>query len=79
MITTRQAETYINRIVRFVDEQAVIEAQQNDTKYPKLYWGRIRDILTITVFNQEIPYVKIEPMWTTKPTLIPMSHVWLIP
>ena len=74
-------ETWTSRIgsyIKFVDEEAIIEAQADGTKYPKLYHGTLRDILPISIYGSETLYAKIEPRWTTKPKFVPVSQVRLV-
>ena len=44
--------------VKFIDEQAVLEAHQQGTSFPMLYYGRLID-----VFHYQIPF-KVYPIRT---------------
>ena len=68
----------IGKPVKFVDEQAVIEAYQKGTAYPMLYHGILREVLYVRVVGQKTLYARIEPRWTTEPKFVPISQVRLV-
>ena len=49
--------------VKFIDEQAVLEAHQQGTCFPMLYYGRLIDVFLIRFHSQCIPYAQIKPFW----------------
>ena len=64
--------------VKFIDEQAVIEARQQGTSFPMLYYGRLIDVFIIRLNSKCIPYAQIKPFWdapdNTTPTLDDEEH-----
>ena len=61
---------HIGDYVRFIDEQAVIEAHHKGTKYPIMYHGRIQDVIVVSLKQTESVHLVIKPMWTDTPTFI---------
>ena len=68
----------IGDYVKFVDEQAVIEAIGNGTQYPLLYHGTLDDVFIIKISQDEILYARIKPMWSDDMQYIPISNVRII-
>ena len=65
----------IGEYVKFVDEQAVIEAHIKGTQFPMLYPGKLVDVLPIRIYQDEVIHAKIIPLWTNEPKFIPVSNV----
>ena len=63
--------------VKFIDEQAVIEARQQGTSFPMLYYGRLIDVFIIRLNSKCIPYAQIKPFWDAPDKFIPLSNVLL--
>ena len=61
--------------MKFVDEQAVFEAFNSGTKYPLLYHGKLDDVFIIKIYQDEILYARIKPMWSDDMQYIPISNV----
>ena len=77
----RSLEAWQKRIgqpVKFVDEEAVIEAYQKGTKYPMLYHGTLKEVLSIGIITRYTLYAKIEPRWTDEPKFVPISQVRIV-
>ena len=68
----------IGDYVKFVDEQAVIEAFNAGTEYPLLYHGKLDDVLTIKIYQDEVLYARIKPMWSDDMQYIPICNVRLV-
>ena len=71
-------ERRIGKPVKFVDEEAVIEAYAEGTEYPRLYHGTLRAVLYIRIIGRHTLYAKIEPRWTETPKFVPVSQVRLV-
>ena len=65
----------IGDYVKFVDEEAVIEAVTDGTQYPMLYIGKLDDAFVIKFYQDEILYAAIKPMWDEPIKYIPCSNV----
>ena len=63
--------------VKFIDEQAVLEAHQQVTCFPMLYYGRLIDVFLIRFHSKCIPYAQIKPFWDAPDKFIPLSNVLL--
>ena len=61
--------------VKFIDEQAVLEAHQQGTCFPIVYYGRLIDV--IRLYSKCIPYAQIKPFWDAPDKFIPLSNVLL--
>ena len=61
--------------VKFVDEQAVFEAFIARTEYPILYHGTLDDVFVIKIYQDEILYARIKPMWSDDIQYIPTASV----
>ena len=59
--------------VKFIDEQAVLEAHQQGTCFPMLYYGRLIDVFLIRFHSKHIPYAQIKPFWDAPDKFIPLS------
>ena len=71
-------EKWKNRIgdyVKFIDEQAVFEAFSAGTEYPLLYVGKLQDVFVIKIYQDEILYARIKPMWSDEIQCIPTTNV----
>ena len=68
----------IGKPVKFVDEEAVIEAYQKGTDYPLLYHGTLREVLYVRIVGRQTLYARIEPRWTEIPKFVPISQVRLV-
>ena len=68
----------IGKPVKFVDEEAVIEAYQKGTDYPLLYHGTLREVLYVGIIGRKTLYARIEPRWTETPKFVPISQVRLV-
>ena len=65
----------IGDYVKFVDEQAVFEAFSAGTEYPLLYQGTLDDVFVIKIYQDEILYTRIKPMWSDDIQYIPATNV----
>ena len=63
--------------VKFIDEQAVLEAHQQGTCFPIVYYGRLIDVFLIRLYSKCIPYAQIKPFWDAPDKFIPLSNVLL--
>lgn len=65
----------IGDYVKFVDEQAVVEAIIAETQYPTLFIGKLDNVFLIKIYQDEILYARIKPMWSDEMQYIPCSNV----
>jgi len=65
--------------VKFIDEQAVFEAFSSGTQYPLLYHGKLDDVFILKIYQDEILYARIKPMWSDDIQYIPTTHVRFLP
>lgn len=65
----------IGDYVKFVDEEAVVEAIIAETQYPILYIGKLVDAYVIKIYQEEILYASVKPMWDAPIKCIPCSSV----
>ena len=65
----------IGDYVKFVDEDALLEAQDAETRFPILYIGKLMDAYLIRIYQDEIVIAKIKPMWSDIPKHIQISLV----
>ena len=61
--------------VKFVDEEAMIEAQDAETRFPILYIGKLMDAYLIRIYQDEIIIAKIQPLWDSPPKHVQISLV----
>ena len=71
-------QKHIGKPVKFVDEEAVIEAYTKGTQYPRLFHGTLKEVLSIGIITRHTLYAKIEPRWTDTPKFVPISQVRIV-
>ena len=71
-------QKHIGKPVKFVDEEAVIEAYTKGTQYPRLFHGTLKEVLSIGIITRHTLYARIEPRWTDTPKFVPISQVRIV-